>query len=209
MVRLNNYPVGAMEFTSFQKKPEVNDDQFLTEALKFEKILSEQKGVVFHCIVRNLKNEYANVLFTEKKEELHRIGKDLMVLESVQEYLSLIDMSTVKLTYHEILKSNFVIPQGFSCIEHGTFYLKNGESTENLLHLSSQLEKGYLDKFENSLAHFIGKVEDNKFSEVSIGKTYASTKKNCYGYFDDEYGAAFLDLAQMETVDLDFWYLIA
>lgn len=209
MVRLNNQLVGAMEFTSFQKKPEVTDDQFLTEALKFEKILSEQKGVVFHCMVRNLKNEFANVLFTEKKEELHRIGKELMTFQSVREYLSLIEMNTVKLTYHEILKSNFEVPHGFSCIEHGTFYLKIGESSKNLLHLSQQLETGYLDNFENSLAHFIGKVEDNKFSEVSFGKTYASTKKNCYGYFDNEFGAAFLNLAQMETVDLDFWYLIA
>lgn len=70
------------------------------------------------------------------------------------------------------------------------------------------MEKYYLKTNDNYLEHFIGNIKDKMVSEVAIGKTYAKTKQICYGYPENKYGQAFLNLANTETFELDFWYLI-
>jgi uncharacterized protein YifE (UPF0438 family) len=118
-------------------------------------------------------------------------------------------MDTVKMELHEILKDDFKVPEGFACIECGTFTLKEESSIASFMKVSGDIEKYYLNAFDNNLEHFVGKVKGKKVSEVAIGKTYAKTKQVCYGYFENQYGQALLNLANIETVELDFWYLIA
>lgn len=209
MIRVNNNPAKAMEFTSFKKKETVTDDELMNAVLKFETVLSTQKGIVFHCLVRNFKNEYANVLFVEKIEHLHLLSKEMGVITEAKAFFELIEMQSVKMVFHEILKENFMVPQGFSCVEHGTFTLKHDSRFEALTESSDKLETNYLNSFDNGLEHFVGKVKDKVASEITFGKTYARTKQICYGYYDTPFGMALLNLADLETVDLDFWYLIA
>ncbi len=209
MIQLNNAFAKAMEFTSFRKKETVTDDELINAVLKFETVVAKQSGVIFHCLVRNFKNEYANVLFVENIEHLHLLSKEIASFPEAKDFFDLIDMDTVKMNFHEILKDDFTIPVGFSCIEHGTFSLKEESTIDSLLKVSSDIEKYYLSTLDNSLEHFVGRVKDQKLSEVVIGKTYAKTKQICYGYYENKYGQSFLDLADLATVDLDFWYLIA
>ena len=68
MIRFNNNPAKAMEFTSFKKRENVTDDELLFAVLKFETVLVQQKGIIFHCLVRNYSNDYANVLFADSIE---------------------------------------------------------------------------------------------------------------------------------------------
>lgn len=72
----------------------------------------------------------------------------------------------------------------------------------------SSFVKDYTDA-ENTQAHFIGALVENKFSEVTFGKTLAKTKQICFGYFENLYGLELLNLADKESMELDFWYLIA
>jgi uncharacterized protein YifE (UPF0438 family) len=209
MIRVSNDFAKAMEFTSFKKKETVTDDELTNAVLKFETVVAKQSGVIFHCLVRNFKNEYANVLFVENIEQLHLLSKEVASFPEAKDFFDLIDMDTVKMELHEILKDDFKIPIGFSCIEHGTFALKEESTIDPLLKVSSNLEKYYLSTFDNSLEHFVGRVKNQKLSEVALGKTYAKTKQICYGYYENKYGQSFLDLADLATVDLDFWYLIA
>ena len=209
MIRVSYAFAKEMEFTSFKKKETVTDDELTNAVLKFETVVAKQIGVIFHCLVRNFKNEYANVLFVENIEHLHLLSKEVASLPEAKDFFDLIEMNTVKMELHEILKDNFEIPEGFSCIEHGTFTLKEESTIDSLIKVSSELEKNYLSTFDNSLEHFVGRVKDKKVSEVAIGKTYAKTKQICYGYYENKYGQSLLDLADLATVDLDFWYLIA
>lgn len=209
MIRVTNNFAKAMEFTSFKKKETVTDDELMNAVLKFEAALAKQNGIIFHCLVRNLKNEYANVLFAENLENLHSLVKEVSSLPEAKDFFELIEMTTVKMFLHEILKDDFIIPEGFSCIEHGTFMLKETSSFDDLVIASKRLESGYLNTFKNHLGHFVGKVSDKKGSEIAIGKTYAKTKQECYGYFDNYFGQEFLSLADIDTADLDFWYVIA
>lgn len=72
MIRVSNNSAKAMEFTSFSKKKNVTDDELINAVLKFETVLAKQSGVIFHCLVRNFKNEYANVLFVSDFEDLKK-----------------------------------------------------------------------------------------------------------------------------------------
>lgn len=197
-----------MEFTSFKKRENVTDDELLFAVLKFETVLVQQKGIIFHCLVRNYNSEYANVLFADSIEVLKDLGKNLGYLPEVQSFFEMVDTKTVKIEYHEIQKDNFQIPSVFSCIEKGTFSLNDIKDSDQLLSVSEKIENEYLDTFENTQAHFIGILNGNQFSEVTFGKTLAKTKQICFGYFDNPYGLELLNLADKESMELDFWYLI-
>lgn len=209
MIRVNNNFAKAMEFTSFKKKETVTDDELINAVLKFETVLAKQSGVIFHCLVRNFKNEYANVLFVENIEHLHLLSKEVASYPEAKDFFLLIEMKTAKMEFHEILKDDFKVQEGFACVECGTFTLKEDSTIDSLLKVSEDIEKYYLSNFDNNLGHFVGRVEAKKVSEIALGKTYAKTKQECYGYYENQYGQAFLNLADLNSVELDFWYLIA
>ncbi len=209
MILLNTGPAKAMEFTSFRKRENITDDELLFAVLKFETVLAQQEGILFHCLVRNYKNEYANVLFADSIEALKDLSKNLAHQPEVQRFFEMVDGRTVKIEYHDIQKDNFEIPTHFSCIEKGTFSLNDINNSDKLLSVSENIENEYLSAFENTQAHFIGKLVENKFSEVTFGKTLAKTKQICFGYFENLYGLELLNLADKENMELNFWYLIA
>ncbi len=209
MIRFNNDSAKAMEFTSFKKRENVTDDELLFAVLKFESVLVQQKGIIFHCLVRNYDNDYANVLFADSIEVLKKLGKNLGHLPEVQNFFEMVEMKTVKIEYHKIQKDNFQIPTDFSCIEKGTFSLNEINDSSKLLSVSGKIESEYLNIFENTQAYFIGTLGENKFSEITFGKILAKTKQICFGYFDNPYGLELLNLANKDSMELDFWFLIA
>lgn len=209
MVRVNNNFAKAMEFTSFKKKETVTDDELMNAVMQFENLVANQSGVIFHCLVRNFKNEYANVLFVENIQHLHLLSKEVSSHQEAKDFFALIDMASVKMEFHEIQTDSFIVPEAFTCIECGTFNLKENITVGNLSKMSNDLEKGYLETFDNSLGHFVGHIKDMKVSEVAFGKTYAKTKQICYGYSQNNFGQSLLALADATTFDLDFWYVVA
>ncbi|MDR2148902.1 MAG: hypothetical protein LBE91_20875 [Tannerella sp.] len=208
MIRVSNNFAKAMEFTSFRKKETATDDELINAVLKFETVLAKQNGVIFHCLVRNFNNEYANVLFAGNIEHLHALSKDIFSFREALDFFALIENDSAKMQFHEILKTDFSVPEGFAGMECGTFSLKDSSGMDMFIKASEEMEKYYLEALDNNLGHFIGRMED-KISEISIGKTYAKTKQECYGYYENQYGQSFLDLADLSAAELDFWYLIA
>ena len=142
MIRVSNNFAKAMEFTSFKKKDSITDDELINAVLKFETVLSKQSGVIFHCLVRNFKNEYANVLFVTEIDDLKELEEKVMQLSEAQDFFKLIDEHSVKMAFHKILKDDFEVPNHFSCVECGTFSLKN--ENHKLLTISESIEKEYL-----------------------------------------------------------------
>ncbi|WP_314242769.1 hypothetical protein [Empedobacter tilapiae] len=207
MIRVSNDFAKAMEFICFKKKQTVTDDELINAVMKFEKVLSKQDGVIFHCLVRNFKNDYANVLFVKEIDNLKRLEENLIQLQESQDFFKLIDEQSSRIIFHKILKDNFVVPNHFSCVECGTFELKN--DYDQLLTISESIENEYLNTFENTRAHFIGSINENRFSEITIGETLGKTKEICYGYFNNPFCKQLLEMADETTMELDFWYLIA
>lgn len=210
MIRQSNQSPQIMEFTSFKKQPHVSDDEMLQAVLNFESaFLAKQDGVLFHCLVRNYKNEYANVLFAENQEALDALMGKVHDNKEVNHFFSLIDNETVKMNFHQIQKKGFQIPNHFSSVECGTFKLNANESLEGLLLVSDTIENKYLNSSRNTKAHFIGCLPNDVYSEITFGETLGKTKEVCMGYSENEHCKPLLDMADSESMQLDFWYVIA
>lgn len=210
MIKKGRKNAEVMEFTSFKKKENVTDDELIQAVIQFEiDILTKQKGIIFHCLVRNFNNEYANVLFADNMDSINRLLKAVNENDSAKHFFSLIESESVNMTFHKIEKQKFLIPEHFSCVEQGTFSLKNKNDFENLIKVSNTIEEEYLNKFENTKAHFIGTVSENLYSEVTFGETLGKTKEACFGYMENVFCKPLLEMADEATMKLDFWYLIA
>jgi hypothetical protein len=212
MLRLNQVKPTVMEFTRFTKADAITDEDLISLIMKFENdYLKNQSGLIFHCLVRNLKGEYANLLFAEDIQSIKDIENGFTSNATAKEFMKSIKPQTVKVHYHKILKDNFQVPDNFSCFEYGTFSPKDHSHIfeENLLLVSAQIESTYLDTFENTLSHFMGKIDDETYSEITFGRTLGETKQICYGYYNIESGMKMMSMCDPETMDLEFWYLIA
>jgi hypothetical protein len=212
MLRLNQVKPTVMEFTTFTKADNITDEDFISLVIKFEHdYLKNQPGLLFHCLVRNLNGEYANLLFADNIQSIKDIENGFSRSDIATEFMKSIKPSTVKVYYHEILKDNFQVPDNFACVEHGIFSPKvdSDFSEESLLSVSKDIENTYLNTFENTLSHFMGKVDNGTYSEITFGKTLGKTKDICYGYFNIESGMKMMNMCDPETTNLDFWYLIA
>ncbi|MCC9042104.1 hypothetical protein LNQ81_05280 [Myroides sp. M-43] len=207
MIRLSNAPVCAMEFTSFRKKATVSDDELLFVVARFERQLTQVEGLVYHCLVRNYDNEYANVLFATSMDAIKSLETVIGNTKETQDFFSMVDMNTVQIEYHEISKSNFTVPSYFGCIENGKFSLKDTAQASTLLSASDAVEESYLNAFENTKGHFISTRGDNQYAEIVLGLTLGNTKEICYGYFGNEACLSLLGLIDEGSMNLGFWYV--
>lgn len=199
-----------MEFTSFKKKEDVTEDMLLQAILKFEQeFLANHDGVLFHCLVRNRDNEYANVLFADNMETMQAMFKGVQESPEAQAFFSLIEEESVTMNFNQIQKDNFQIPKDFTCVEFGTFSLQSPMPVQELVSISNEIEDQYLNASENTLGHFIGVLSETLYSEVTFGKTLAKTKEVCQGYLDNTHCKALLNAANSESMKLDFWILVA
>ena len=210
MIKKKQAIAEVMEFTSFKKKENVTDDELIQAVIQFENsFLASQENILFHCLVRNFNNEYANVLFADNMNSINKLFEDAKSNNSAKHFFSLIENESVKITIHQIEKENFVIPENFSCVEHGTFSLKEKNEFKDLIKTSNTIEQEYLNKLENTKAHFIGTISENVYSEITFGETLGKTKEACFAYMENVFCKPLLEMADETTMKLDFWYLIA
>ena len=211
MMKLNDKNPGALEFTIFEKNVAVTDEDLITAEMQFENnYLKNCKGLIFHCLVRNLKGQYANVLFAENLNSLKEAEKGFSENLAAKEFLQCINHTSVKVFYHEILKNNFTVPETFGCIEHGLFTVKSDSfSEDNLLKASEDIEKKYLSSFSENSGHFMGKINTETYSEIAFGSTLGKTREICFGYVNNPVCQPLLNMFIPESVNLDFWTVIA
>lgn len=209
MIRISNAPVGAMEFTSFKKKEYVSDDELLFAVLRFERQLTQVEGIVYHTLVRNYDNEYANVLFATSMEVIKSLTEIIGNTIETREFFNMVDTSSVQVEHHQITKPNVTLPEYFGCIENGKFSLKDATQHSTLLLASDAVEDQYLNLHNNTKGHFISTRGENLYSEIVIGQTLGSTKEICYGYFGNEACLSLLSFIDENSMHLGFWYVVA
>lgn len=212
MIRLNGKSPKALEFTVFEKNSSVSDEELITAAMQFEALyLKNCKGVIFHCLARNLKGQYANALFAENMDNLKEVEKGFSANTEAKKFMECINHQSVKVYYHHILTVNVMIPKTFGCIEHGCFTMKNEKafSEKTLLEISEVVEADYLSSFTEHSGHFIGKIDNEVYSEISFGDTLGKTREICFGYENNPVCQQLLNHFKLETVNLDFWIVVA
>ena len=199
----------VMEFTSFKKAEHITEQELLKAVADFEAgFLDLQKGIVMHCLVKNSKDEYANVLFAENAAVLKDIAEQLAAEAPFLTFLNAINRKTVTVNYMDIEKAAVRLPDTISCIEFGTFALKSGDR-ETLLKISDTIETEYLNSFENTQLHFIGSLPNDHYAEVTFGKDLQKTQEICGGYLIHDSCTPLMEMIDETKMTLDFWTVIA
>lgn len=209
MIKVKNLSASVMEFTRFRVKENTTESDLLKAITDFEALfLNLQNGIVFHCLAKNNKGEYANFLLAENTTVLMAIEKDITSNPGALSFLNLIDRESVEIHYLNIEKESLFVPDVFSCIEFGIFALREGNLQE-LLAVSDSIEKNYLSRFPNTKLHFIGSHPDDIYAEVTFGVSTEETQQICAGYMADLYCLPLMEMLDDTRLSLDFWDVIA
>lgn len=75
--------------------------------------------------------------------------------------------------------------------------------------VTRRIEDEYLDNHRESQEHFIGKVDSDTYSEVAFVRTLGAARNICNGYVENSLCSEMLAMFDPDTVDLDFWHLLA
>ena len=79
MIKVPHLKASVMEFTCFRITENTTEEALLKTISDFENdFLAHQKGIVFHCLAKNDKGEYANILLAEYTAVLTAIEKDIV-----------------------------------------------------------------------------------------------------------------------------------
>lgn len=199
-------------FARYQLQKGATADQLIDCSWNLkQQFLSQQEGIVEHWLLGNLKGEFADAILAVDEQAFDAMSDGYSKAESAAAVFALLDPETIRLRKNEILKPGIKVPTGFSCIEYGTFKPKQDGnfSKESLLVASKNIEEKYLHDSDNTVEHFVGRVNDDTYSEVVFGKTLGQTRRTCFGYVGNPVCEELLGLFDSDSVDLDFWYVLA
>lgn len=125
--------------------------------------------------------------------------------------MEMLDVGTIRLTKNNLLGGVKSVPRGFAAVEFGTFSVrdKTAFSEDELVVASDKMEAGYLSHFDATKAHFMGRIDDQTYSEITFAETTGTALHMREDYAENETCRALLEFAAPETVDIDLWHLLA
>jgi len=212
MLKRNLGPITVMGFARYSSKAGVDPSELVTAARLWQKeFLAEQQGIAMHCFLGNLKGEFADAILATDQASFMAMVQAHPSAPSSAPLMKMLDSASIRLTKNILLGEPKCLPEGFSCIEFGTFNPKNPAffSETKMMEASDQIERAYLSRFDEMKSHFMGKVDDNTFSEIAFVETSAAAHEICKGYVSDPDCHPLLEMFDPETVDLDFWHVLA
>jgi len=212
MMRKNHGPVTMMGFARYEKRDDVETEELIEACLNWRRMfLDRQDGIVFHCFLGNLKGQFADAIMAVDQAAFEEMSKRHPEDKSSQTFMSLLKPDTIRLTPNAILKQGVEVPSDFSCIEFGTFRMTeaSGFSQSMMLEISRKIEVEYLSKFSASRAHFMGKVDDETYSEITFVHTLGAAREICNGYLTNDVCGELLAMFDPKSADLDFWHVLA
>jgi len=199
-------------FARYEKKEEATTEDLIKACLNWRReFLSGKEGILHHVFLGNLKGEFADVIFASNPEAFQKMAEDHNDAPSSQAFMELLNPETIRLTANQVLGTGIQIPKDFSCVEFGTFSPAQNVSFSDdaLIDISRQIEDEYLSKFEETRAHVIAKIDDSTYSEISFVLSLGSAQEICEGYLQNPTCQKLLSLFNSESVDLDFWFVLA
>ncbi|WP_020591304.1 hypothetical protein [Kiloniella laminariae] len=202
----------AMGFARYEKRPEVAGDDLIEACLTWRReFLYQQPGIIRHWFLGNLKGQFADAVLAESPDALRQMGEKYPEYESSHAFMALLRPDTVRMSPNRLLSPAQQVPENFACIEFGSFKARAGESltAEKLQEVSTRIEQRYLVNQPEMRAHFMGQVNSSVWSEISFVENLAAARRICNGYLSDPTCQELLSLFDPESVDLDFWFLLA
>ena len=212
MLRRDLGPVSVMGFARYKLNDAVDPAEFIAAARHWRlSFLEEQEGIGMHCLLGNQSGDYADAILATSEAAFEAMSRAHVDHAASAPLMKMLDRESIRLTKNILLGDPKAMPDGFSCIEFGTFRPKDGPffSEDKMMAASDQIERRYLSRFNESKAHFMGKVDDNLYSEIAFVSTTGAAREICNGYVDNSDCLPLLAMFDPSSVDLDFWHLLA
>lgn len=202
----------VMGFARYEKLPVVEPERLIEACLRWRaEFLDPQPGILKHWLLGNLKGGFADAMLVKDDAAFDAMSAAHCDDPSSQAFMKLIDVATIRLAKSAVLKRLITVPTGFSCIEFGTFspLAEHRACEAALLDASAAVERDYLAAKPETVAHFIGKIDDSTYAEISFMETLGTARAICDGYHGNPACMRLLSMCDPKSVDLDFWYVLA
>ena len=212
MMKKNLGPLTMMGFARYNSGEGVKAEELIDACLTWrQEFLEQQEGIAMHCFLGNLKGQFADAIMAVDRTAFQEMSKRHPEAKSSQSFMALLDLNSVRLAANEILKEGAKVPDDFSCIEFGTFNARQnvGFSETKMLQASRKVETEYLSRFPDSREHFMGRVDAETYSEISFVQTLGAAREICNGYLSNDVCKELLALMDVDTTEVEFWYVLA
>lgn len=212
MLRKDLGEMKVMGFARYRAKDEVNPAELIGAARRWQKeFLEKQPGIAMHCFLGNLTGEYADAILATDETAFAEMSEAHMQAESSRAFMDLLEPGSIRLCKNILQQPLDAIPEGFCAIEFGTFRPKGGNGfNEGALNAAAaRVKQEYLSRFPESRAHRIGKIDGETYSEICFVETVGAAREICAGYINEDACLPLLSLFDPESVDLDFWHVLA
>ncbi|MGH1341669.1 MAG: hypothetical protein ACRBN8_08975 [Nannocystales bacterium] len=204
--------VRTIGFARYRKHPDANTEALVDACRTWRHdFLDQQPGILAHRLLGNLHGHFADVIMAESRESFESMAKAHPEAPSSKTMFALLDPSSIVLRTNDILGGELPVPTDFSCVEYGTFSPKADRALTDteVIEASAEVERDYLSRHADGRGHVVARVDTQTYAEIAFVRTLGSARAICGGYVDDPACANLLGLFDPDSVDLDFWYVLA
>ncbi|MEO0516257.1 MAG: hypothetical protein AAF171_03040 [Cyanobacteria bacterium P01_A01_bin.116] len=202
----------VMGFTRYERREDTKPEDFIQASREWQRnFLKKQSGIVMHRLLGNLRGQFADAIFAVDRASFSNMTEQYKENPSSKALMALIDPESIKPILNLILKEEVQVPANFSCIEFGTLQPRqDGDFSETaMLVASKRLEDEYISNHPQAISHFIGKIDENTYSEIAFAQTLGAASEICNGYLSNAVCGEFLEMFDPASFDLDFWFVLA
>lgn len=212
MLRNQIGPMSVMGFARYEAKEGVEAANLIAAAHRWQKeFLAHQPGIAMHCFLGNSRGHYADAILATDAGAFAAMAEEHMQAPSSQAFMKLLRPDSIRLCRNDLMNPVQSVPAGFAAIEFGTFRPKHANGfTEDMLRSASDLvERDYLARDPECRLHLMARAGEGTYSEICFVETEGAAREICGGYLTSEACAPLLGLMDPESVDLDFWHVLA
>lgn len=93
----------------------------------------------------------------------------------------------------------------FKGFEFGIFRLKDGVREEELLKLAKDTDDKFISLEDGYLGHALLKAEDGLYADIAFATTEEKAKEICNKWMSNEYALRYIDVMNLDSVNISFW----
>ncbi|WP_417680914.1 hypothetical protein [Roseibium sp.] len=212
MLRKDLGPMKVMGFARYNAKDDVQAPDLIAAARLWQKeFLSRQPGIAMHCFLGNAAGGYADAILARDEASFAAMSEAHMQAPSSRAFMEMLDPGSIRLCLNRLMEDLNALPDRFAAIEFGTFRPRKDVdfSEEALMAASGRVEREYLSAHPESQAHLMARAGEDTYSEICFVETVGAAREICSGYVSSNACMPLLGLFDPDSVDLDFWHVLA
>ena len=212
MLKRDLGPITVIGFARYATKPDIDPAEIISAARIWQKdFLAHQSGIAMHCFLGNMKGEFADIILAIDEPSFQAMVHKHSTDPSSAPMMQMLDTGSIRLTQNTLLRALKELPKEFCCIEFGTFTPKDPAafSEADFMSASNRVEQSYLSRFKEAKSHLIGRIDKGTYSEIAFVETSGAAREICRNYVNSVDCLPLLEMFDPNSVELDFWHVLA